>query len=507
MSLPPKNILFLFTDQFRADCVGALGNEQIRTPRIDQLVREGTAFTRCFTPSPVCVAARHALTSGVAPHLTGCVDNFDVPCQRPSFMQALAAGGYQTHGVGKMHFIKSKGDWGFETRDVSEELKGCADRDDFRAYLDANGYSHVADPHGLRSEFYYLPQPSQLPDQLHNNSWVADRSIDFLETRDKSRPFMLWSSFIKPHPPFESPNPWSRLYRMHEMGEPHRPEGYQDRHCFWNKVQNRYKYRDGGYDRHIARMIKAAYYGTISHVDHHLGRILDALGPEIDNTLVVFSADHGEMLGDFGCYGKRSMHDASVRVPLLARLPGVFPAGQTCAHAANLLDLYPTFLETAGIESHSPEREGVSLAALAQNGQQDRVTFSQFSQNGLALYMAADAKWKYTYSAPDQREWLDGVGQETQNLASEPERQQILRRLRSLCIKRLEKAGSNAVANGQWTPFPAPRFPENPDDGLLFQDPPGLYEAIQNLGPHARQGIDRGDKRYNLLDSLSSANE
>lgn len=487
MASRSKNILFLFTDQFRADCISALGNSQIKTPNLDKLVQSGTAFTRCYTPSPVCVPARHALTCGVPPHQTGCVDNVDIECHRTSFMDELNMLEYQTHGVGKMHFVEGKGDWGFQTRDSSEELAHEGVDDDYRDYLAANGFEHVLDPHGLRSEYYYLPQPSQLPDEHHNTSWVADRSIDFLEKRDKERPFFLWSSFIKPHPPFETPIPWSRLYSMHEMDEPYRPDRYSEQQCFWNKIQNRYKYRDGGYDRNISRMIRAAYYSTISHIDYHIGRILEALGDEIENTLIVFSADHGEMLGDYGSYGKRCMLDGSASIPMIARLPGVFPAGKSCDHATSLLDLYPTFVDIADPFMTKTNLEGQSLASALEPDSRDRIVFSQFSQNALALYMAADQAWKYVYSAADGKEWLYRGGEEEINLAGDPVFAGELERLKSALFERFEKDGySEPVNDGDWRTFPKWQMPKDPDYGLLLQDPPELSKVTSGLGQYER---------------------
>jgi arylsulfatase A-like enzyme len=418
-------------------------------------------------------------------------------------MSGLNELGYQTHGIGKMHFSKIKGDWGFQTREHAEEIVGESAKDDYRDFLAENGFGHVQDPYGFRSEYYYMPQPSQLPERLHSNTWVADRSIEFLKNRDTDKPFFLWSSWVKPHPPFETPLPWSRLYRMHEMDDPYLPADFEEQRNFWSKVQCRYKYMDSGDSRHLTRMIKAAYYSTVSHLDYHIGRVIDALGPEIDNTLIVFSSDHGEMLGDYGCYGKRSMLDASARVPMMARLPGVFEPGATADQASTLLDLYPTFLEIAGGEV-DPSLEGVSLQRLQDQNPQDRFVHSQFSQNQLGLYMVANKDWKYIYSAADDKEWLYKDGCESVNLAGDPAHKSVLEKLKQIAIDRFKKDGYTLPIDGDdWARFPKMEFPENPDEGLLFQDPPGLQSAINNLGPdYARDEIDKTADTYNLLGRL-----
>ncbi|MCE5216912.1 sulfatase-like hydrolase/transferase, partial [bacterium] len=207
------NILLLFTDQQRWDTIHALGNPYIQTPFLDRLVAEGTSFTSAYTPSPVCVAARCSLVLSQWAHQTGCTANTPMPQDRTSMMELLQGEGYQTHGVGKMHFVPdARKLWGFDSRVFSEE-GGMRENDDFCDTLRSNGYEYLLDPNGVRSEWYYVPQPSQLPARLHHSTFVADRSIQFLQGRDRSRPFLLWSSFVKPHPPFESPVPWNRLYK------------------------------------------------------------------------------------------------------------------------------------------------------------------------------------------------------------------------------------------------------------------------------------------------------
>ncbi|RME72119.1 MAG: hypothetical protein D6781_02845 [Verrucomicrobia bacterium] len=504
MSHIRPNILFIFADQFRADCIAALGNDRIRTPNIDRLVREGTVFSRCYTPSPVCMPARYALTSGLPPHLTGCVDNQQMTEKHGSFIEALGTLGYQTHGVGKMHFPKAHGDWGFQSRDHAEELAGESARDDYRTFLAESGFGHVRDPYGFRSEYYYIPQPSQLPDKLHSSTWVADRSIDFLRRRDARKPFFLWSSFIKPHPPFESPYPWSRLYRMHEIEGPFLPDGFAEQQNFWNKVQARYKYMDGGRSGFLDRMIIAAYYSMISHVDYQVGRILDALGPEIDNTLIVFSSDHGEMLGDYGCYGKRSMLDASAHVPLLVRLPSRFAPGKTVTCAASLLDLYPTFVEIAGGQPDSVS-EGLSLQRLQHWHDESRCVFSQFSQNQLGLYMVANSEWKYIYSAADNKEWLYHGGFENINLAGVDQYEPVKKQMKGRLIERFRTNGYELPLDGDdWARFPSPELPADQDDGLLFQDPPELSRDLAELGPdYQHAGVDTSSEKHNLLQRLA----
>ena len=491
------NILLLFTDQQRYDTIGALGNDLIKTPVLDQLCGEGTAFTRCYTPSPVCVPARMAMATGLAPHRTGMVNNRVDGGEPPtSFMQRLTEGGYQSHGVGKMHFVPDPlALWGFESRDVSEEGLTQEQGDAYARFINDNGFGHVYEPHGLRSEHYYLPQPSQLPARLHHTQWVADRSIDFLNRRDRTRPFFLWTSFIKPHPPFESPTPWDRLYRAGQMPAPFQPDGYESLLTYWNRVQNRYKYRDAGHDLRLLQTLRAAYYSCISYIDYHIGRILESLGNQLDNTLVLFSSDHGELLGDYGSVGKRCMLDAAARVPMIARWPGRFAPGHRCDIPASLLDVFPTFCSAAEIsEEASGENKdsqcsasGVNLMDLARGETSRKTVFSQFQGSGYGLYMATDQTGKYIYSQADQQEWffdLEADPHETRSCPQNPHSHQLRRRL----INHLKDDDYLEPLNGEeWRSCPIRSLPDDSDVGLLLQDHPQLQNHIDALGVYARQ--------------------
>jgi arylsulfatase len=382
-----KNILLIMTDQQRYDTIEALGNPLIKTPALNSLVRHGVTFTKAYTPCPVCIPARYSMHTGLMPHHTNCVVNEVSPNNHRSFMEILRDNGYQTHGVGKMHFMMkdtpSTTMWGYESRDYCEGIE----HDDYTDYLAANGYGHVQEHHGLRGDMYYIPQPSQVPEKHHNNTWVVDRSIDFLNRRDTQRPFMLMTSFIKPHPPFESPVPWNKLYRGPEMPLPKKPEGSEHLISYWNRFQNRYKYMDKGIDDNLIRVMKAAYYCSISFIDYNLGRLFDYMKENniFDDTLIVFTADHGEMLGDYNCVGKRNFLDASARIPMIVVHPDL-PKGSLCHKPVNLTDMLPTFLDAAGIR---PEEryDGESMIGIA-NGTIDRtITYGQYQRDEYAMYM------------------------------------------------------------------------------------------------------------------------
>jgi len=478
MSTRP-NILLIFTDQQRADTIHALGNPVIQTPALDSLVREGTSFTAAYTPSPVCIAARCSLLLSQWPHQTGCTANSAMPQERPSLMQWLQEAGYQTHGVGKMHFAPdSRKLWGFESRDYSEENTL---QDDFAAYVRAQGYAHIMNMHGLRSEYYYIPQPSQLPARLHHTTWVAERALAFLQNRDKRRPFFLWASFIKPHPPFEAPVPWNRLYKPVHMPAPFMPQGYEQLLTYWNRLQNRYKWRDRGFDGHLLQTMRAAYYACISFLDYNVGRMLDYLREcqLLDQTLIIFTSDHGELLGDYGSFGKRCMLDPAARIPLIVRYPERFTAGTICPALASLVDILPTCLKAAGLKTPA-DAIGIDLAEIATGKASRDTLLCQYGEGAAGLYCLITPEWKYVYSAADEREWLLSRQESPEEHDWAAARPEIVATLRErLMAHFLHDGYDKPLDEGHWRRFPKPDFPANPDEGLLYQE----SAAVEDLFP------------------------
>ena len=473
------NVLILFTDQQRADTIRALGNPHMQTPTLDGLAAEGTSFTSAYAASPVCIASRCSMILSQWAHQTGCTTNCPMPQERTSFMEIFQNAGWQTHGVGKMHFAPDSHKlWGFEARDYSEEGGFRAD-DDYCRHVHEAGFDHVFETMGVRSEYYYIPQPSQLPARLHNTTWVADRSIDFLQRRDRDRPFLLWSSFIKPHPPFESPTPWHRLYKPTDMPLPHLPADFEALQSFWNRQQNRYKYRDQGWDDNFVRTMRAAYAACVSFVDYNAGRILQHLRAtgEIDNTLILWISDHGELLGDFGSFGKRSILDAAARVPLIVRWPERFAAGERCERVCSNIDVAPTLLHACGLETID-QHEGIDLADLAAGADPGRPgVLCQYSQRESGLYGLMTDDFKYTWSAADDQEWLfrrwPGEPEE-RSLAGNQAYVKTTGEMRAALVEWLRGDGYEEVLEGEgWRVYPPEQHPSvdpNPDHGLLYQE-------------------------------------
>jgi len=420
---------------------------------------------------------------GQYPHKTGCADNGDrMPEDRPSFMQLLSDSGYRTHGIGKMHFTPDpQALRGFQTREYQAEMPSRVEDDDYLKFLHANGFQHVYDPFGPRGEMYYIPQPAQMPAKFHGTNWVGDRAVKFIHEAESSQPFFLFASFIHPHPPFSPPTPWNKLYRGALMPLPKRPDNCEAFHTYINRYQNRYKYRDNGIDNNLVRVMKAYYYACISFIDFQVGRMLKALEEtaQLDNTLIMYTSDHGEFLGDYNCFGKRSMLNSAARVPMIVRYPERFASGRVCNTPTSLVDVMPTFLEAAGIDTASSDLDGIDLADIASseesNRYSDRMVYSQYQHDAYGVYMATNRRWKYFYSAPDRREFLfDQINDpdEMRSRAGLSLCRHDLEEMRNSLFEFYRNEGfTDPIEGNRWKLFPQPSLPDDPDAGLLIQDP------------------------------------
>lgn len=488
MPTQPPNILILFTDMQRADTIHALGNEVIKTPNLDRLVAEGTSFTNTFSPSPVCGPARCCLHYGLYPQKTGLFDNGPMMAHNnASYPAILSQNGYRTHAIGKCHFAPdSQALRGFDSRQSQEEVTADPETDDYIRWLRDNGYDYY-EAHGARGDMYYTPQVSTLPIEAHPTQWVGTESERFVReaaspNTNSEQPWLLFSSYIHPHPPFAPPKPWHKLYRVPDMPLPFIPEESESLYTWVNRLQNRYKYRDRGLDINLIRLIMAYYYATISFVDYQVGRILTALEEtgQLDNTLIIFSSDHGEHLGDLGCFGKRSMHDPSSKVPLIVRYPERYAAGEICTSATSLVDLFPTLLGAAGISADGLALDGLDLAEIAATPDSDRIVYSQFGKDERAIYMAVNERWKYVYSAGDRTEFFfdrTADSMEVNNLAGTAgsDKEALTQNLLSY----LSGVGANEAITSDggtlaWKEYALidESYLVDPDARLLFQDYP-----------------------------------
>ena len=348
MSRP--NFLFMIADDHRHSALGALGTEAVSTPTFDQLIADGTCFTQAHimgsTSGAVCMPSRGMLMSGC-----GLFHTPDpLPDEVPLLPELLQENGYTTFGTGKWHNRR-----GSYARCFGESgvvfFGGMNDQ----YAMPVNDFDPVGE---------YPPEETYIADGFATTVF-SDEMIDFLNTRnaDDDEPFFAYIAFTSPHDPRTPPPPFDTMY---DPAEIELPPNFLPEHPFDIGVRDIRDEVLAGYPRgedEVKRHI-ADYYGMISHMDYDIGRILDTLEARglRENTIVIYTSDHGLGVGQHGLMGKQNLYDHSMRIPLIMRGPGI-PRGMSCDALLYLLDMYPTLLELAGIDV--PEDcDGHSLAAL-----------------------------------------------------------------------------------------------------------------------------------------------
>ena len=415
------NILYLMCDQYRFDCIAGLGNDIVKTPNLDRLVKRGVSFTNAYSTCPVCVAARNTIRTGREPNHTGCYlnesrspmdgqpEDMEERCgdYLPRTMKNL---GYRTFGIGKFHTMPDQyEELGYEVHIHTEELWKTAEnraKDGYASFI-ANEhpeFAFIEQPHGERTDMYFQPQMSPLPAHLTVESYVADRTIEQIKAED-DRPYFGFVSFVGPHPPLAPPIPYNRMYNPDAMRNPiHSDPDIDfkdemilfDRHAIWAEDVNNTQ----------VRALKARYYGEISYIDSCIGRILDEVEStgEADNTMICFFADHGEMMGDHHAWQKANFFEASTRVPYLVSLPGVFQKNVRSDALVCLTDLFALATAAAG---EVQTRDGIDIIA-GQKREYLAGVYWRPGTSGFKIMIRKD-DWKYIFIANGGREQLFNV--------------------------------------------------------------------------------------------------
>jgi arylsulfatase A-like enzyme len=396
MKTKRPNILLLFTDQQRFDTINACGYPHMITPNLDRLVNEGCSFENAYTPNPVCVPARHNIMTGLPAKYHGYYANSAHPLNHlfPTLPRILADNKYDTRAIGKMHFQPVRRHSGFNKMELMEEIPEFREDDEYAMYLKEVGLGNIQNIHGVRNLLYMTPQRSLIPEEHHGSTWVADRSVEYIKENAGRRPFFLWSSWIAPHPPFDVPDTFADLYNDADI-----PEALKSETEITPNAAQSYIHGDLpiGKEKDYIKRMRQLYYSAISLVDKNIGKILDALEEigELDNTLIIFSSDHGEMLGDHGCMQKMLPYDSCAKIPFLVRYPEKIEKGSKRSDFADLNDILPTILDVAGIDYPGPEK--LPGGSIFKDEKDRSYQYIEHQQNMLRWVSIRDEQYKFNY--------------------------------------------------------------------------------------------------------------
>lgn len=385
------NILMLCTDQQRFDTLGCYGNLQAKTPNLDRLAEQGTLFEQCYVQNTICSPSRASLFTGMYARNHGLWANgVAMPEYRRMFTRVLADAGYDCGMIGKQHLSACEG-WQTEKRyddgfRVFEWAHDPIHRSPQNAYLRWLRQTYPEIYHGIFADegnpdmaeagnkSRGATPMNTVSKEAHFSHWVADRAIDFIredQAREVDQPFFLIANFFDPHHPFGAPEEFRKMFNAVNIPPPVRRDGELDTKPGVQAEYSRKSYgghAPGFQDYSDAEIneIRTAYHAMIALVDWEVGRVLDALEEAglADNTLVVFTSDHGEMLGDHDILLKGPMmYDACTRVPLILRWPGQVPAGRRCEDLVQWIDLTATYLDISGAKGQH-QAQGSSLMGV-----------------------------------------------------------------------------------------------------------------------------------------------
>lgn len=419
------NILFIYTDQHHHQFMGCAGHPLVKTPNLDLLSQEAIVFENCYCPSPVCGPSRSAFFSGQYPLESGRISNdpderlnaqgdFDT-AQDDLLTDKLVKQGYLTGLVGKLHLGPSHHPNGFLWKRLLDSHYDCyhpimAANNDYFRFLEKTYYRH--NPNlavdlasaserrhelGIGDQEFWLGH-SWVDEKHHPTTWTADQSIRFIKEVRDERPFFLNTSFFGPHHPYTTCSPWSEMYDPNEVELALSIDAIKTSPVFQAHSGEKHK-AFSTWDKSYWRKVMAQYLGNISMIDHHLGRIFQALKDEglWDNTAIVFTADHGDAMGELGLIGKSNMYDGAAKVPFIIKPPqGCTP--QTLPHIVNTIDAHPTILDWANIDHNfgNSSQKARSLTGILDNPKAawEQRTYSSFITQQLQLHLMRDGNHK-----------------------------------------------------------------------------------------------------------------
>ena len=446
------NILMILVDQWRGDHLGIEGHPVLSTPNVDFLGSRGAHFRRAYSECPSCIPARRTIFSGQSPEAHGMVGmKGNVPWNPPYTLPGeLARAGYQTEMIGKLHLYPERKLYGFHHIRLAESTNREDHGNDYLDWLrdggavplETNefGHGHGVSPNG------WVGRPSHLPEHKTHSFWVVSQAQQFLKRRDQTAPFFLNVSFIDPHPPLTPPRFYYDRYMALDIPEPAigdwapdvPPTKGQDPNAWFVNL-----------DRDTMRRCRAAYYGLMNHVDDQVARLLDymRLYGHMRDTLILFTSDHGEMLGDHHMYRKCFPYEGSARVPFLLHAPPSMglKSGITPFAPVGLQDVMPTLLDAAGVDvpDSVTGRSVLPLLREQSNSEWRDAIHGEHSglyENELGNHFLVGERHKYVWWSQTGREQLFDLQndpQELHDLTRDPGSEPLLAKWRGRMIQQL----------------------------------------------------------------------
>lgn len=488
------NLVLMITDSQMKSMVGAYGNSGVDTPNLDRLAARGIRFENAYTSAPVCTPARGAIFSGMQPAVNGAWANNMSPQRNIPLMGTIFRHyGYRAAYTGKWHLDGSEY--------FGDGEPGGGFEEDW--WFDGYRYAHTIGPE-LFAKYRTVKTAAELREAgfTEDNMWghmVADQAIDFLEQVGQDEPFLLVASFDEPHGPFVAPPEYWEQYDIADIPEPANYNAPVDGKPEMQRIQRR---QNGDAPWEARANFITRFYGCNSYIDREIGRVLDAIERlHGDDTVIIYTSDHGDMLGSHGMLAKGPMmYDEISNIPFIVRVPGG-PEGVASESLVSHIDLLPTMLDFAGIEQ--PDTlHGQSLRPVLQDPQatvneQVFITFNRFAINHdqfgsfYPIRCVRNERYKLAINLLDTDELYDLVEDphETKNLINDPAHAEIRNDLHGRIVAEMERVRDPFRAfawdirpwNKLREPFYWGGMNRRPAKGFPFE-PTGLVEPFETEG-------------------------
>ena len=461
---PRPDMLLIMPDQMRGDCLSILGHPAVRTPRIDELARQGALFRRAYTPVASCIPARFALLSGLHPQTSGVVGYKTKPFPTPPLPELLSKSGYTTVLVGRnMHQVPASKSCGYQKRILGSTYVAGDEYDTFlrQAAPETGGIRKLVGDLGLTNNFWQA-KPWPLADNLHPTEWIISQSRKVVAEAEVNRPLFLTSSFYAPHPPLFPPKKYFDAYLKQKLPSPAHGDWVD-----WSVLTPKGN-RNGHrvlLEGKTLRDAQAGYFGLIEHIDNQIASLIRDFKARSERAgrawVIVFTSDHGEMLGDHGYFRKCEPYEGSANIPfIICGSPSLgFKSGLRIEQPVCLEDIMPTLLSLAGTKSPA-HVDGVDLVPILC-GQKHLIRewlhyehAPCYSQEQ-AYHALTDGRFKYIWRPLNGREHLFDLREdprEQRDLSKDAPHRTVLETWRERLIQRLADRPEGFSKNGKLIP-------------------------------------------------------
>lgn len=474
LSTPRRpNVLLVTVDHWPAHLLGCAGHPDVQTPNLDELALAGVRLTNAYSECPVCIPARRTLMTGLEPRTHGSIGGSG-PCpptmpDAPTMADTFSQAGYQTFAVGKLHVQPIRDRIGFHDVILAEEgrvQEGILD--DYEIYLGDQGYAGRQFAHGISNNGYRV-RPWHLPDETHVTEWSTRQMIRCIQRRDPTRPAFWYLSYAQPHPPLTPLSCYLDYYRGQDIRMPVMGEWAREVNDLAPRLRDeREIWKDLNAHPAAIREARRAFYAQCTHIDNQLACVIGTLREEglLNNTVVLFTSDHGDMLGDHGLWKKGLYYEPSANVPFIlvgCRGDNRLNEGSVDSRLAGWQDVMPTLLDLAGV----PAPDGLDGRSVV-TGEKRELFFCDYATNWRASRMVHDGRHKLIYHPAGHRFQLFDVVEdptELHELSESAEHRDIRRHLEAALANRCATYEEPWVAEGKLVGIPEPEDRPPATDG------------------------------------------